>query len=84
MEKKMEIERQPVETVADLRTLDHTEVLEGYRDGFDDFPCGQNRSRSYWHGWQNGMRDKGRLPSTYESQRLAHEFVAKGASDAQP
>ena len=71
----MEDERLPVETMADLGTLDDAEILEGYRDGWDGFPCGANRSRSYWHGWQNGMRDKGRMTPSAESQQLAHAFI---------
>ena len=56
-------ERAPVATLADLETLDEAEIIEGFRDGYEGWPCGENRSRSYWHGWRNAMIDKGRIPS---------------------
>lgn len=50
----------PVETVADFRCLDDGEVLEGYFDGFHGVSApGSDRSRSYWHGWRNGLIDAG-------------------------
>lgn len=69
-------ERIPVVTVEDLDTLDHAEVLEGYADGREGFPCGENRSRSYWHGWKNGMIDTRRMDPTVETQLLARSYLA--------
>lgn len=51
--------RIPVTTVEDLNSLDGKEVVEGYLDAFDGWPCGENRSRAYWHGWRNGRLDAG-------------------------
>ena len=68
----------PVETVADLDTLDEAEIIEGYHDGREGFPCGENRSRSYWHGWRNGMADSGRIKIDGPMGALAHEVVASG------
>lgn len=68
----------PVRTVADLATLDETEILEGYRDGLENAPePGNNRSRSYWHGWRNGMADKGRRPIDAAQMQLAREYVSR-------
>jgi hypothetical protein len=51
-------EFQPVRTAADLATLDEAQILEGYHDGRAGDPePGNNRSRSYWHGWRNGRCD---------------------------
>jgi len=49
-----------VTTVKDLASLDQGEIVEGYMDGLDpDTPApGENRGRSYWHGWQNGRADR--------------------------
>jgi ribosome modulation factor len=68
----------PVRTLADLDTLDDAEVVEGYRDGLANEPePGNNRSRSYWHGWRNGMSDRG-LRAIDEAQReLARAVVAR-------
>lgn len=51
--------REPVISVMDLARLDDTEVEEGYRAGAAGEVCGDNRSRSYWHGWRVGSLDRG-------------------------
>ncbi len=66
---------EPVCTLADLSTLNDEEIVEGYRDGLHDEPCGNNRSRSYWHGWMNARRDKGLSPISSDAMCLAHEYV---------
>jgi hypothetical protein len=67
--------RRPVACVTDLRELDDAEILEGYRDGMEGFPCSGNRSRAYWHGWSNGMRDTHRSEPTAESTALAVDYL---------
>lgn len=69
-------ERKPVESVAELETLDERDILHGYLAGFAgrDEP-GVEFNRSYWHGWRNGMRDKGRIPGDAAMAKLAHEVV---------
>lgn len=67
-------EFQPVSTAADLASLDSDEIVEGYRDGLRGEPePGGNRSRSYWHGWRNGMSDSGRRASDDAQRALARE-----------
>lgn len=67
--------RIPITTLAQLDALDEAEIIEGYWDGKDNFPCGNNRSISYWHGWRNGMAD-GKHAEIDEFQRqLAHVIV---------
>ncbi len=71
-------EFKPVSTLAELNTLDEAEILEGYRDGLDDQPePGNNRSKAYWHGWRNGMIDRGRLPMDSAAAKLADEFIRR-------
>ncbi len=71
--------REPVRTVADLKTLDEDEMLEGFLDGFAGEPePGDNRSRSYWHGWKNGHHDRYGGPTDAAAQQLAHEVVSSG------
>lgn len=70
-------EFQTVNTVADFKTLDDGEVLEGYLDGFHalgtpDSTC----SRSYWHGWRNGMIESHRMLPDNAYLRLAAAFEA--------
>jgi len=51
--------RDPVTTQAELATLDSNEIVEGYRDGKAGEPePGDNRSKSYCHGWRNGQNDR--------------------------
>lgn len=66
-----------VETVADFRTLDEGEVLEGYLDGFEAAGVpDSSRSRSYWHGWRNGVIESKRMPPDAAYCRLAGAFEA--------
>jgi hypothetical protein len=69
----------PVRTIADLETLDSDEIVEGYMDAFHGEPePGNNRSRSYWHGWRNGAADTRRIPHDDAMRELAHEIVSAG------
>lgn len=70
--------RRPVWLATDLDTLDEADILEGYKDGLEDFPCSGNRSRAYWHGWQNGMVDKGRMKSTPAMRFLVQDVLRSG------
>lgn len=69
-------EFQPVSTKDDLENLDQDEMVEGYRAGLEGTAePGSDKSRAYWHGWRNGMADKGRLPFDGAMARLAREVV---------
>lgn len=64
-----------VATIADFRTLDESEMLLGYMDGFDGLPCPASaRSRSFFHGWRNGMADAGHIEADDAQHALAEEF----------
>jgi hypothetical protein len=67
----------PVKSLPDLADLDSSEVVEGYRDGLAGEPePGNNRSRSYWHGWRN-CRVDGRHQAKDAAQiELARAAVA--------
>lgn len=71
-------EYKPVSTIDDLNTLNEAEIIEGYWAGTDGWPePGNNRSRSYWHGWRNGSADRGRIPYDEAMKKLAHEVVER-------
>ena len=75
-------DREPVRTCADLATLDETEIIEGYFDGRHDEPePGDNRSRSYWHGWRNGAVDGGHREGDGHQAVLAYNYVRGQRSD---
>ena len=68
-------EFKPVETVADLSTLNDEEIVEGYRAGLRGAPePGNDMSRSYWHGWRNGSSDAGHRAADTSQSKLAHEL----------
>lgn len=66
----------PVSTKADLELLDDDDILAGYQAGLrgDDEP-GSAHSRSYWHGWRNGMVDSKRASIDDHQTKLAREVV---------
>jgi hypothetical protein len=50
----------PVTTFDDLDGLDHDQMVEGYLSAEHGDPePGENRGRSYWHGWRCRMMDYG-------------------------
>jgi ribosome modulation factor len=56
--------------------LDEEECLAGYRAGLDgETEPGSDKSRSFLHGWRNGMADKGRLPISPEQRDYAESYV---------
>lgn len=69
---------QPVTTLWDLDTLDHDQVVEGYTSAERGDPePGENRGRSFWHGWRMRMIDYGVIPSDAGHQNLVREYVAQ-------
>ncbi|WP_063695121.1 hypothetical protein [Bradyrhizobium embrapense] len=67
----------PVSTLADLETLEHEQIREGYRSAERGDPePGPNRGRAFWHGWRNAMIDLGELPGDDASRSLAREYAA--------
>lgn len=72
-------EFQSAATIEDLSSLDEAEMLEGYQAGYKgEAEPGSDRSRSYYHGWRNGMVDSKRLDATPEQLNLAREVVQSG------
>lgn len=65
-----------VRTKDDLDALDSNEILAGYLDGFVGAPePGSDKSRSYWHGWRNGMVDGGNREIDSAQVQLVREVV---------
>lgn len=75
-------EFRPITTVADLLLQNQEEISAGYLAGLDGArEPGSDKSRSYWHGWRNGMVESGRRPidaaqrelqSAIHARRMAH------------
>lgn len=72
----------PVKTLEDLAALNDDEVREGYFDGRHGEPePGNNRSRSYWHGWRNGAVDGRHREKEADQAELARLVVAAWRED---
>ncbi len=70
---------EPVRTKADLDTLDHDDIVQGYMSAARGDPePGPNRGRAYWHGWRNAMIDLGEWQPDDASRALAHEVCPRG------
>jgi hypothetical protein len=68
---------EPVRTCADLETLDKDQIVQGYLSAERGDPePGENRGRSFWHGWRNRMIDLGELPKDDAAMQLAKEVLA--------
>lgn len=66
----------PISTKKDLELQDEFEMVSGYMAGLHNYPEPSSAySRSYWHGWRNGMADKGRIPLDADMRNLAAEIV---------
>lgn len=53
----------PLTSAAELALIDDGDCVAGYHAGLDGEPePGSDRSKSFWHGWRNGMIDSHRMP----------------------
>ena len=69
----------PVETFADLVSLNRDEITAGYMEYRRGDPePGQNRGRAYWHGWRNAAADRYEIPQDAAMAKLAHEIAPGG------
>jgi len=66
----------PIKRAVLLDELDDKEVIQGYWDGKNNEPEPQgNRSKSYWHGWRNGMADGGHMEIDGAQSELAANVI---------
>lgn len=66
----------PITTVEELILLDHEDMMQGYFAGLDGWPePGNNRTRSFWHGWRNGAVDGGHRQPDAANHALARAIV---------
>lgn len=66
--------RRRFRTWAEVEHLDESELVEGYRDGYNGEPePGGNRSDTYYHGWANGAVDGKHREKDEHQAALAHD-----------
>lgn len=69
-------EYQPLKSAAELDLLDMDDCVTGYRAGLHgDAEPGSDKSKSFWHGWRNGMMDTNRMPHDADARAVAGEYV---------
>lgn len=69
---------EPVRTIAEFKTLDDGEILEGYLDGFSGLEVvDADKTRSYVHGWRNGMIESNRWLPDDAYDELQHAFETR-------
>lgn len=65
-----------VRTVAEYRLLDEAEVMIGYMDGMAGLTGAVDMTRSYWHGWRNGVVDAGFIEPDEAQLLIEVEFAS--------
>lgn len=69
----------PVSTVEELAKLNDEEIIEGYRSGYKGDPePDSTKSKSFWHGYRNGLVDSGRWKGDEHQTALARDCIAHG------
>lgn len=76
-----DLARRAVWTFDDLCNLDPAEIAEGYRDAREGLPCGDNRSRAYWHGWTCAKVDRQEIAKPISLAYLAREVFERFNGD---
>lgn len=66
----------PVSQLSDLDSLDESEMVEGYRAGLRNKQLPETYTRSYWHGWRNGMVDGRHMARDAAQGLLAERLVS--------
>ena len=66
----------PISTMKELEQLNSDEIVEGYLSAQENTQLlGSDKSKSYWHGWRNGMVDFHKIPIDDAQRQLAKEVV---------
>lgn len=71
-------EYKPLSTAAEADLLDMDDCVAGYRAGLRAAQePGSDQSKSFWHGWRNGMMDRGLIPIDDAARNLVTEILRK-------
>ncbi|AHV82423.1 hypothetical protein PKNFJJPA_00013 [Salmonella phage vB_SenAc_BPS6] len=61
----------------ELNSMDDEEILRGYMQAREGYVLSGLESKSFIHGWRNGMVDFGGCPITEEQMDLARQYLKK-------
>ena len=70
------MDREPIADLPALDNLDSRDLVSGYFAGFngDGHEPSVEKNADYYHGWLNGMCDKGRMQPSATHKQLVHEW----------
>jgi hypothetical protein len=70
------VDREPINNLTALDNLDGRDLVAGYFAGFsgDGHEPSVEKNADYYHGWVNGMCDKGRMQPSATHKQLIHEW----------
>ena len=68
--------REPLDNLTALDNLDSRDLVFGYFAGLygDGHEPSVEKNSDYYHGWVNGMCDKGRMQPSATHKQLVHEW----------
>lgn len=70
-----------IATKADLSNVNDDECVDGYRSGLKNGETPSSlHSKSFWHGWRNGMVDGGHMNIDGEMMELAREMHSENTA----
>lgn len=68
----------PVITLEELDTLIEADLIDGFMSAERGDPePGENRGKSFWHGWRSRMMDLGEIQSSPEHRALTEAYVER-------
>lgn len=73
-------ESEEIDTLEKLNALNDAEIVQGYREGWDDPRIPIGMSKSYMHGWLNAQVDQRRMKGSAAGAKLASEYVNRKRS----
>ena len=70
------MDREPIDNLTTLDNLDSRDLVSGYFAGLngDGHEPSVEKNADYYHGWLNGMCDKGRMQPSATHKQLVHEW----------
>ena len=70
------MDREPIDNLTSLDNLDNRDLVAGYFAGLngDGHEPSVEKNADYYHGWLNGMCDKGRMQPSATHKQLVHEW----------
>ena len=78
------MDREPIADLIALDNLDSRDLVSGYFAGLngDGHEPSVEMDTAYYHGWINGMCDKGRMQPSATHKQLVHDWHERSKKEA--